>query len=182
MFKKKYWSCLRNWILFLIQILIPVAFIVITIFVARVFSAEVALPLLDLNLENFRQTVTILETHDSVLNDSFENDIAQVYKEIIANLSITNTIDSITDNVENYWLGLAENILPRLNAEYIIGATITAENITAWFNNRPFHGAPIAVNTVNNAILKAAGCTECEINIGNFPLPFTAAARVSFKE
>lgn len=177
MFKKKYWSCLRNWMLFLIQIAIPVALTIITVFVARVFSAEISLPLLNLKLENFRQSVTILETHESVLDDS---PIIQEYKKIITNLPETNTLDVTTDDVEAHWLGLAETILHRLHTDYIIGATVRAENVTAWFNNRPFHGLPISVNTINNAILRAAGCTECEINVGNFPLPFTAEARVSF--
>lgn len=180
MFKKKYWSCLRNWMLFLIQIAIPVAFTVITVTVARVFSAEISLPLLDLNLDDFRQSVTILESPESVLEPSFENDVVQEYKKLISNLPATNTLEVITDDVQTHWLGLAENILPRLTSEYIIGATVESSNIIAWFNNRPFHGAPISVNTVNNAILRAVGCTDCEINVGNFPLPFTAEARVSF--
>lgn len=167
--------------LLLIQIAIPVAFTVITVFVARVFSAEISLPLLDLNLDDFRQSVTILENPESILESSFQNDIVQEYKKLIFNLPTTNTLEVITDDdVQSHWLGLAESILPRLNSDYIIGATVDNENITAWFNNRPFHGAPISVNTVNNAILRAVGCTECEINVGNFPLPFTAEARVSF--
>lgn len=180
MFKKKYWSCIRNWMLFLIQIAIPVAFTVITVFVARVFSAEISLPPLDLNLDDFRSSVTILETNASVLESSFQSDVAQEYRNIITSLSATNTLEEITDDVETHWLGLAETILPRLTSEYIIGATVDNENITAWFNNRPFHAVPISLNTVNNALLRAVGCTDCEINVGNFPLPFTAEARVSF--
>lgn len=180
MFKKKYWSFLRSWLLFVIQIIIPVAFTIITIIVAKLFDSSAALPKLDLTLNNFRETVSIIETHGSVVANSFESNIADEYKKYITNLPESNSLDATIDDMQNYWLELAKTYLSRLNSQYIVGATVADDGITAWFNNQPYHGIPIAVNYVYNAVLKAAGCTDCEINVANYPLPFTVESRVCF--
>jgi hypothetical protein len=68
---------------------------------------------------------------------------------------------------------------PTVNSRYIIGASISKQNVTAWFNNQPYHSAPISLNTVHNAILAALFGKNVSLNVTNKPLPFRAQTKVS---
>lgn len=61
MLKKKaiYWS--RSWVLFLLQNLIPVTFIVISILIVRMMEKQTILPALEMSLNSYGKTVTMLE-------------------------------------------------------------------------------------------------------------------------
>lgn len=61
MFKKKYLYSVRNWILFLLQNLIPICFIIISILVGRTMREQTVLPTLDIDLATYEKTVTILD-------------------------------------------------------------------------------------------------------------------------
>lgn len=62
MFQKKLWYTLRNWILFLIQLIIPMIFIILTILVVRTWAGGTDLPGLSINLDGYIKTITVLET------------------------------------------------------------------------------------------------------------------------
>lgn len=61
MFKKRYYCWIRSWILFFLQNLIPVTFIVISVFVVRMMADNNTLPDLDISLERYDKTVTMLQ-------------------------------------------------------------------------------------------------------------------------
>jgi ATP-binding cassette, subfamily A (ABC1), member 3 len=69
--------------------------------------------------------------------------------------------------------------LALLNTQYMIGASITASNITAWFNNEGFHTPPLATNMMYNAQLRTV-CPDCELRVGIDPLPFTTESEFLF--
>lgn len=64
LFKKKILITMRNWLLLLIQILIPVLFICITVVTQRAFGWFQDLPQLKIWLGSYQQSVTILETEE----------------------------------------------------------------------------------------------------------------------
>jgi ATP-binding cassette, subfamily A (ABC1), member 3 len=63
---------LRNWVLYLLQNLIPVIFLVLTISIVRTWRGNDDLPPMKLDLGQYDPTVTLLQTSDNVTADSFE--------------------------------------------------------------------------------------------------------------
>lgn len=74
---KKSLSTIRSWILFLIQIIIPVVFLIITIIVTRNVDSNRDLPELDLTLDAYDNPITVVSGESeyktqyiSMLNES----------------------------------------------------------------------------------------------------------------
>lgn len=101
------------------------------------------------------------------------------YRKLFANMPTTTQLHEISEDMDTYILNLSKTLITRVNAQYIVGATITANNITAWFNNQPYHGAPLALNLLHNAMLNALDCVNCGIKVSNHPMPFLTVSRVS---
>lgn len=180
MFQKKLWYTQRSWVLFLIQIIIPMIFIILTILVVRTWAGGTDLPGLSINLNAYHKTITILEK-PSILNaEILHHRMVTEYRKIFADMPETNQLNEITEDMETYILQLSKTLLTRINAQYIVGATITENNITAWYNNQPYHGAPLTLNLLHNAMLKALNCLNCGIEVVNQPMPFLTSSRVRF--
>lgn len=66
MLKKKliYWS--RNWVMFFLQNLIPIIFVVISVLVVRSMERLNILPQLEISLNTYEKTVTLLEMNTNV--------------------------------------------------------------------------------------------------------------------
>lgn len=90
------------------------------------------------------------------------------------------------DDFSQYILGLGEKYQIRINAQYLVATSIGRTNgtneIIAWFNNQPFHTAPLALNLVHNAIVRAMVGNDHSIRVINKPLPFTMESRINFLE
>lgn len=102
------------------------------------------------------------------------------YRKMFANMPSTTQLTEILDDMETYILNLSKTLITRINAQYIVGATITENNITAWYNNQPYHGAPLTLNLLHNAMLKALNCVNCGIEVANQPMPFLTSSRVRY--
>jgi hypothetical protein len=80
------------------------------------------------------------------------------YKSIFSRLRpALSDLDVTTSRADRHFLDLANEssgMLALLNTQYMIGASITEFNITAWFNNEGFHTPPLATNIIYNAMLK----------------------------
>lgn len=72
MFKKRFYVWIRSWVLFFLQNLIPVCFIVISVFIVRMMAENTALPSLDISLQRYDKTVTMLEMPDSFNDKDLE--------------------------------------------------------------------------------------------------------------
>jgi hypothetical protein len=59
-----------------------------------------------------------------------------------------------------------------------VGAIFGDFKITAYFNNQPYHGPPLALNMVHNAILKNYKGDDYGIKIINHPLPYQGVDKV----
>lgn len=62
MLKKKYIYWKRSWVLFILQILIPILFVVISVLIVRMFETSTILPALEMSLNTYGQSVTMLQT------------------------------------------------------------------------------------------------------------------------
>lgn len=61
MFKKRYYCWIRSWIMFLLQNLVPVVFIVVSVYVVRMMHDNFVLPPLDISLARYDKTVTMVQ-------------------------------------------------------------------------------------------------------------------------
>lgn len=52
--------------------------------------------------------------------------------------------------------------------------TFAKDTITAWFNNEAYHSAPLTLNLVHNAAIRALLGEDHSIRVINKPLPFSA--------
>lgn len=90
------------------------------------------------------------------------------------------------DDFTHYILGLGEKYQVRINAQYLaavsMGTSKDANAIVVWYNNQPFHTAPLSLNLVQNAIVRAMVDPECSIEVVNKPVPFTITSRINFLE
>ena len=72
--------------------------------------------------------------------------------------------------------------LQAVRQNYIVGATFggneTAQTITGWFNNLPYHSIPLAVGTIYNALLKCY-TNSTSITVVNHHLPYSEDSLVT---
>lgn len=176
MFQKKFLFNIRNYKIFIIQNLIPVVFLIITIFTVRNWmSTKTDPPPLKISLDTYVETFTVLQENTTL---ALYQEYATKYWEQFNNAPASQTLDRITNDFQGYILDKMNKTLPTVNSKYMVAASFTDNKITGWFNNQAFHTAPLTINLLNNAILKKY-CPECEISITNAPLPISSDSRVS---
>lgn len=61
MFKKRYYCWVRSWIMFFLQNLVPIVFIIVSVFVVRMMQDNFILPPLDISLARYDETVTMIQ-------------------------------------------------------------------------------------------------------------------------
>lgn len=84
--------------------------------------------------------------------------------------------------MEHHILQLSKTMLIRINSQYLAAATVGKfdnDTIIGWFNNQPFHTAPLTLNLIHNAVVRAVLDKEHSIRVINAPLPFTIESRLS---
>lgn len=179
MMMKKVFSTIRSWILMIVQILIPITFLIIAIIVVRSWKAFKDLPPLDIHLESYTNPYTVL---------SGNNDYKTSYMNIVKKHQ-SQVIDIADRDFDDYIIESSKENLPKVRMRYVVGATFDPVNksikgqrpkIKAWFNNEPFHSSPLSLNLVHNTILqKLLNSSEYFINIINYPQPFTLDTRLN---
>lgn len=83
MLQKKFFYTIRNWMMILMQNLIPISFLVIGMAVTRSLNRKHALPALEISLGTYERTITILDVNENVTDTSF----LHRYFEIFGNLA-----------------------------------------------------------------------------------------------
>lgn len=181
MVSKKFLYSIRNWILLLIQFVIPAFFVVMTMLTDGLTGGNRDLPELPISFETYLETVTVLERGTFATGSIAEN-IYNNFMTIVDGLPDEHELNLTSMPFEEAILAQYKESMSRTNLNYMVGATI-GENITAWFNNQGYHTAPLSINLINNAILRSAtGKSGVAINVVNKPLPFNTGARVSFSK
>lgn len=149
---KKFLYFIRNYILLLLQVLIPAFFIVITMLTESLNNGDNDLPELAISFTEYLQTVTTVE-RGPVVTGLLEN-IFISYQSIINNLTDVHTLTVTNRDFQDVILDEYRTSLSNTNLNYMVGVTFNDSEIRAWFNNQGYHTAPLAINTINNAILK----------------------------
>lgn len=171
LFVKKYLQTRRHWLVLLIQICILAMFVFFAVLQIRNDSSLDDLPSRSISIDDYEETVTMLQV------DSNTNEIGNQFKAMFVNKG-NHRLTVIGSSIDDYILDVS-NALVVVNRAYMVGATIAANSnpITAWFNNQPYHTAPLAVNLVHNAVLRARMGENYGIRVANFPMPFTTKVK-----
>uniref|UniRef100_A0A182LRE6 ABC transporter domain-containing protein n=1 Tax=Anopheles culicifacies TaxID=139723 RepID=A0A182LRE6_9DIPT len=170
MLLKKAIATKRSWIALLVQIFIPIFFVIMTVVIVRSFPDSLAMPPLPIDFDGYSATVTVLE------GTSADRSVIEAYQQLFDGAGSSRSLVTITEPMVNYILGRYGQNLPQVNNEFMVGASITPTNHTVWFNAQGYHTAPLAVNTFYNAMLRTV-CSQCSILITNHPLPFRPETR-----
>ena len=157
----------RNKKLAIAQILIPALCVSVALLVAKIAPDNLNMPDLVMNLEDYKETMTVFSASEgSLFGDAFE--------QIITNCSYVGSqvINSGSLTVEEKILAEAKLDLGNYNTKMMVAASFYGDLITVWFNNQAYHTAPLALNLVSNAILAGYNISH-KITASNFPLPPT---------
>lgn len=166
LFRKKYLQTIRHWFLLFVQICIPIIFTTITVMSERGRGVFNDLTRLHILPNSFTNVIGVLDT------DNEQAAYGAEYRQTAAKIETTSL------NFEDYIVKVYARDLFEANNHYIFGATLRSpENMTAWFNNQPYHGAPLALRMLFDAILRKECGADWSINIVNAPRPYTAAER-----
>lgn len=150
---KKFLYSIRNYILLIIQFVIPAFFIVMTMLSDQLFTGNKDLPELEISFDSYLTTVTTLE-RSALPPGSVAEAISTNYENMIKALPADHTLMLANKNFEDAILDQYHTSLSATNLNYMVGAAFNESTITAWFNNQGYHTAPLAVNLINNAMLK----------------------------
>lgn len=167
--RKKFLTSKRSLGLHLIQSLIAVLFICVTILIVRTWEGR-NLPKLELSLNTYSDTRTLLKLDHNLTANSIEGKIFGSYKQ---QFQKDATFEIVIDSMIDHYLKVSKESLIRANSRYLFGASIEESQITMHFNNRPYHTTPISLGLIHNAILRSfTNKSSIEIKVSNKPLPY----------
>lgn len=87
-------------------------------------------------------------------------------------------LDEFSEDIQDHFLRLGNVVKIRSNTRYPIGLTAHENGtIIVWFNNQLHHTAPISLNLLHNAILKAKLGADHSIKVANWPIGFNAVSK-----
>lgn len=108
--------------------------------------------------------------------------IVKEYQNIIESAPGHSTFIFTEDSLTNNILSLGRALQVTMDSFYLAAATVATningtETLIAWFNNQPLHTAPLALNLIHNAAVKAILGSDHSIRVFNHPLPFTSESK-----
>ncbi|ODN05940.1 ATP-binding cassette sub-family A member 3 [Orchesella cincta] len=172
MLVKKYIYAIRNRVLLLVQMGIPMLYLITVLLIMNYLPGLLDPPPHYLTLSRYERlgkTVTTVRCPP-------DNPLCASYKEYVGANYTLELIDQNQTFVD-YILQKAEEDLVLLNYRYIVGfdqrpthGTNDYNQIIGMFNNQPFHSPPLSMNLITNAILRPKNVT---IKLTNHPFPYT---------
>lgn len=193
MLLKKFLAYKRGWLLYLIQCILPLFFLIIIMLVAKTWQSTRDLPEREIDLKSYSESytaVSAIKECDKKAGLNITVDIPKSlchmyenYREIVKNQTGGDIIhlegsDNSAAVFDNYILERYRNATIETRHTNIVGASFGVENkvpvIRGWFNDLPYHAAPLSLNMLMNAILYAV---DASIKLINFPLPFSPESK-----
>ncbi|XP_058060642.1 phospholipid-transporting ATPase ABCA1-like [Anopheles bellator] len=177
LFLKKIYQTHRNWFLLVVQVLIPVLFVAVTIAVVRNWGGSDDMPSLVIGLRFFNPSVTLVQRDPFEETGPLEAIILQNYFNLFQN--IPGLVTGFVGWMEDVFLYFTEQNLVIVNRQFIVGAGIVRDNLTAWFNNEALHSPAVSLLMMHNALLRTyTNSSDSSIALANFPLPYTDETRL----
>lgn len=97
------------------------------------------------------------------------------------NMSGNAEIDVTKADMQDHFLELAQSLSIYLNSYYLVGSSIgnsTTGTLLAWFNMKPIHSAPLALNLLHNAIFRAFLGDDHSVHLANKPIQIAENAAI----
>ncbi|RZB38621.1 ATP-binding cassette sub-family A member 3-like, partial [Asbolus verrucosus] len=163
---KKFFSTLRTWHLFVFQVVLPVALILITVLTSRGSDIQKhTFPALRMTLDSYTDSVTLISGEET---NEYTN-----YKDMLSKYDVEKK-----DNISATILQLTKETPATVKRRYIVGASFNETVATAWFNGEPYHSLPLALSLMLNALYKTQLSKEKSINFINHPLPLSLDTQI----
>lgn len=186
LFIKKFIHSLRNKILVISQLIVPVATLFMILILVKYGPIQLSdsVPL-NISFDNYPLNYIPFKINN---NSIISNIYANKFKNSL-NLNeaskLTNCSDS-TSNIDNYLIcigNLPDTGLSLLTDNYLVGTTFTSDNkIIGHFNNQPYHVAPLTLNLITNILfqfLTNLTHDDVKINVINHPMPRTPDEQIN---
>lgn len=117
-----------------------------------------------------------------MINFYFDCSFANAYKRYVPSETGRARVEAVDQDIQAHFLHLAETLLVRLNSQYLAAATFGKERITAWFNGQMMHTAPLSLNLIHNAVVRASLGDDHSITVINEPLKFSPNSTMAMAE
>src|SRR6218665_501086 len=189
MFVKRVIHSLRNWIMALVQFLVPILFAIIACVIMITLPGSKDLPPLPLNLSYFASPVIPYDIDKASLGYKEIIDLSNCY---VASASSSGSLVYLNNRsdystMDDYLLDVAKNGRDKYNRNYLIGATVEADpsgsnpnaTLIGWFNNAAYHSIAVSLSYVTNSLMQCFGQQDYHIQTINHPLPWTLNAKVN---
>lgn len=161
----------------LIQIIIPATFIIITVLSEQSRARFDDLPRFPIVYDVYHRTETVLQIPSTAAATGNTTELADAYRRLFG-ADAKHTLRVTDTDMERFALSAYAVNTPQTNREMVCGASVlNATHAIAWFNNQPYHGAPLAVHTLHAAAVRAQLGDEYSIELANWPIPYTADTR-----
>lgn len=166
MLLKKFHFMRRNYRSFLYLALFSIWIVVIMMSAPTLkFSSA---PPREISFGSYDDTETVIS---SDVKDGPLNELVKSYVSLFGGKDATKVT---SEDMQTYILKKSEESLPTVSRQFLVGVTIQAKQITAWFNGQPFHSISLTLNTVNRALLKNLAGNEFDISLTNKPFVWSA--------
>ncbi|XP_053672343.1 phospholipid-transporting ATPase ABCA3-like [Anopheles nili] len=164
-FYKKLLTTIRSWITLTLQFVIPVIFVLLSYLIFLNAQTGRDLPELEINFNRYTGSLTVLETTPG------QEAATEAFRERFRLEPPVHRLDVTQQEMIPFILNRSTQDIATFNNRYWVGASLRSSNCTAWFNNKAYHSAPLAVNLIYNALLQSV-CSSCELRVSNKPLPY----------
>jgi ATP-binding cassette subfamily A (ABC1) protein 3 len=186
---KRFINSLRNKSLIISQLVIPIFILLVNLFYVKYapIKAEDS-PQLAMSITSYGKTYVPLLLQPGSGSPDLANDLMNAYAaqfKALPDVTAYSLADNSTSlicpeersDMDNF-LGCvgSVNLFSYLD-EYMVATTYEQTgdrkvNVTAFFNNQPFHAVPLSINLVTNGFLKYfSGSESASIRVINHPLP-----------
>lgn len=155
--------------LFFFQMTLPIILFTIVLNYYEYFAWKYQMIPLEIKFKSYNNDPIALISNNSN-TDPTQAEYIMHYKRYVR--QVENATILRVNTVSEYILGLPRHYFMNFNLKTLVGFSIQNNSIISWFNNHPYHTAPLSLNLVFNAVLREF-CRTCSITMINDPLPQT---------
>ncbi|XP_060661353.1 phospholipid-transporting ATPase ABCA3 isoform X1 [Drosophila nasuta] len=168
MFLKKMLFTLRNKLLFALQIIMPIVFVVLSYVMYKSAEGKRGAPPMTVEVNQYPDTVVLLDRGANL--KGLSNGVADQYEKIAKSYGERHLYETV-HNFTAHILDL-HDVQSRVNSRYVAAASVISNDlIIAWQNAFPLHTAPLSANLVHKAIARATINENADIIVTNAPYP-----------
>lgn len=193
---KRIFNSMRNYLVLFAAVL-PILFVVISLIIEQQIPKPEDSPPLLMSLERYKKT-NVPFTYDR--NDASSMNFINSYEYTLNHSSWSPALIDLTTNhtrpcqegkptdIISYLACIGQRSLLELSDLYLIGAEVNSDkvknvlNITALFNNQPYHVPPLTLNFLTNTLLKQYSSitrTNTTIHVVNHPVNINSKSKIN---